>query len=207
MLQHREHRGATGFGLHAMYQHRQPFARQQQRQQWREGGQAACAVVTGNDDGRHRAWRAKACHAGMHRIPQAAHLFGGFSLDAHGDAEGAYLIVADVAIQNLAKQVSRLCAVQRLGATCAAPDLFDVVLYGHGMQECLAYYFRFYRWKSNKKNHTSQCAGYGAWRPCPVQMLRRHAFVMPIMQGAVTIDEVLRCERLQSGGKGLISAV
>ncbi len=67
----------------------------------------------------------------MHGVEEAAHLFGGLALDAHGDAEGADFQIRGLAVEHLAQQVGGLRAVYGLGAACAAADFLDVLADAH----------------------------------------------------------------------------
>jgi hypothetical protein len=121
----------------AMHQHRQPLARQQQRQQRRQHGQLARAVVAGQHDQRAAGGR-KQVQPRVRRIEEAGHLLGRLALDAHGQAETADLQVGHGAVQHLAEQVGRLFARERLGAACATADFLDVLADSHGCPDCPA---------------------------------------------------------------------
>ena len=128
--QHIRCQGAARLGAHAVQQHGQPLARQQQRQQRREHGQLARTVVAGQHDHGAVAGRKKR-HPAVGGAEKAAHFLGRFALDAHGQAEGADFQIGHVAVEQLAKQVCRLLAREWLGAAGAATDFFDVLANAH----------------------------------------------------------------------------
>jgi hypothetical protein len=68
----------------------------------------------------------------VHRVEEARHLFGRFTLDAHGQAKAADFEVGHRAVQHLAQQVGGLRARQRAGAVLAAADFLDVLANTHG---------------------------------------------------------------------------
>ena len=118
-------------GRRAVHQHRQAFARQQQRQQRREHRQLARAVVA-------RQHHDRACAGGhfvqarVRGVQEAGHLRGRFALDAHGQAERADFQVGHRAVEHLAEQVGRLLARDGARAVLAAPDFLDVLADSHG---------------------------------------------------------------------------
>jgi hypothetical protein len=71
-------------------------------------------------------------HPGVCRVQKTGHFFCGFPLDSHGQTKGPHLQIADLTIEHLAHQVSRLSAVQRPRAVFAATDFFEVVGDAHG---------------------------------------------------------------------------
>ncbi|MPM63368.1 hypothetical protein SDC9_110248 [bioreactor metagenome] len=131
LLQHVGGQHAPRLGAHAVQQHGQPFARQQQRQQRGEHRQLARAVVAGqHDDGLLAGGKPrKPCVRG---VEKTAHLLQRLPLDAHGDAERTDLQVADVAVQDLSEKVGGLRAIQCLGTACAATDFLEIVADAHG---------------------------------------------------------------------------
>ena len=119
-------------GAHAVQQHALAGARQQQRQQGREHGQLARAVVAGQHD--HGAVAGGQQRQALVRgVQEPAHLLGRLALDAHGQAEGANFQVGHAAVQHLAKQVRGLLTRERLGAARTSADFLDVLTDAHGV--------------------------------------------------------------------------
>ena len=92
---------AARVGAHAVHQRRHAFARQQQRQQRRQVGQLARAVVAGDE---HR--RVFSSGAGQRRegalggVHEAGQLLDGFALDAHGKQNAAEFEVRHAVFQH-----------------------------------------------------------------------------------------------------------
>ena len=114
----------------AVHQHRQTFARQQQRQQRGQHRQLARAVVAGQHD-QGALGGGDTVQAGVCSVQKTRHFFAGLPLDPHGKAERTDFQVGDGAVQHLAEQVGGLRARERLCATRATPDFLDVLRYSH----------------------------------------------------------------------------
>ncbi len=125
-LQHLAGEHAARLGAHAVQQHGQALAGEQQREQRREHGQPARAVVAGQHDGGYIAC-GNGSETGVGGVEEAAHLVGGFALDAHGDAEGAHFVVGDLSVEHLPEEIGGLFAANGTGAARAAAEVLEIV--------------------------------------------------------------------------------
>ena len=110
----------------AVYQDGYAKALHEQRQQRRQVGAAAGAVVGRDDDRAQLAgWAAKAWQARVGRGKKAGHLVDCFGLHAQGDGDGAQFEVRYLPIENGAVELF-CCAAGHVARTgCAASDLPD----------------------------------------------------------------------------------
>ena len=120
----------------AVHQHRHALAREQQREQRRQIGQLARAVVAGQHAPPAAPTRARDA-ARAHRIEEAGHLLGRLALDAHGEAEGADLEVGHARRRAAGSNRSLACAPveRRARRRLPRPMTSDVVADAHAAAE------------------------------------------------------------------------
>jgi hypothetical protein len=118
----------------ALDQHRNSLAGQQQRQQGHQVGLAAGAVVGGQH---HQARARRHGHvggAGVEGTLETEQLVRRFSLDAHGQDDGAQLQVRHAAIHHVAEEGLGLIDGEGFGAFRPAADFLDEGGVGHDGQ-------------------------------------------------------------------------